>query len=310
LAGRYAGPVPTPAARIIAPIAAWIVAIAIAAAAWGGAWLAAARAGVQPETDFTRFNRGRIEAFAAHASAAGTRRVVLLGSSALKYATRDEGAFAADVAHEAGVPVATLRVASNWGTFYDFAPLAADLLRAKPDLVVMESEFLAADRPPGRRFVLWLHHLRGRLGLDAEDDAPVTSEPEVQFGHPCWHRKASRNHDMLVAQRVNWVAVRPDGPGPRAAREFTRRLLDAGADVAFVTVPRRPDYEPEAGATRVAAARDPGWQALAPRVGHWAPGPLPAEFYCDLTHVKPAGQSRYSDWIELAVARSLASPAS
>ena len=152
MAGRYAAVVPTPEPRVIAPISAWIAAFGLAAGVIGAAWYAVTAAGIQPEAPFTDFNRARIESFAARASAAGARRVLLLGSSALKYATRGERDFGADVARAAGVPVETLRVTSNWGTFYDFAPLADDLLRAQPDLVVMESELLAADRPPWRRF--------------------------------------------------------------------------------------------------------------------------------------------------------------
>ena len=77
--------------------------------------------------------------------------MILLGSSALKYATRDEPEFSARIASAAGQPVAALRITSNWGTFYDFQPLAEDILRVHPDLVVMDTEFLAGDRPQSRR---------------------------------------------------------------------------------------------------------------------------------------------------------------
>ena len=295
----------SPEPRAIAPISAWIAAFGLAALVIGAAWYAVTLAGIQPEGPFTDFNRARVESFATRASAAGAKRVVLLGSSALKYATRDEQAFAAEVAREAGVPVAALRVTSNWGTFYDFAPLAEDLLRAEPDLVVMESEFLAADRPARRRFLLWIRDLRGRLGLPAPDEETAASEADVQFTYPCWKRKASMRHAMLREERAGWVTVRPGGPGPDGAREFAARLLEAGARVAIVAVPRRPDYEAESRSTREAIAHDAGWPALEGRVARWEPQPLPVGFYCDLTHVTPAGQARISDWLESAVAREL-----
>jgi hypothetical protein len=285
---------------------AWFLAIALAALAWGSAWYAAAEVGVQIDDSFTRFNRERIESFRSRASANGARRVILLGSSALKYATRDEQAFAAGVSGAAKMPVETLRISSNWGTFYDFAPLAADIRRARPDVVVMESEFLAADRPPSRRFLLWVAHLRSHLGLDdeaAEDDA------KVQFGYPCWARKVQRDHEMLEEQSA-WVAVRPDGPGPRSTRQLAEELLGDGVDVAFVAVPRRPDYDSESRHTRMIAGERESGRALAGRVQHWRPDPLPAGLYCDLTHVTPAGQARYSDWLESSIANALSRPPS
>jgi hypothetical protein len=282
-----------------------MAAIGLAALALAAAWYAVTSVGVQPDTAFTAFNRVRVEAFATRAERSNARRVVLLGSSALKYATRDERAFAADVSREAGTAVETLRVTSNWGTFYDFAPLAEDLLRAQPDLVVMESELLAADRPPTRRFMLWFRDLRARLGLAVEGEVPQAAESDVQFTYPCWKRKASMRHAMLREERAAWVTFRPNGPGPADAREFAARLLEAGSEVALVSVPRHPDYEAQSRTTRDAIVDDPDWQTLAGRVELWEPIPLPAGYYCDLTHVTPAGQARMSDWLEAQVAHEL-----
>lgn len=294
-----------PEPRPVAPLRVWYFAAALGAAAWLVAWLSAAEAGAQLDTPFTEFNRERLAAFDTRATAAGAKRVVLLGSSALKYATRDEQAFAARVSAAAGEPVAVLRIASNWGSFYDFAPLARDILRVGPDLVVMESEFLAADRPRARRFLLWIRHLRRSLGLAVREDAPGVSEEDVQFAYPCWKRKASWRRDMLLELREDWVDVRPDGPGPRAARRFAEALLASGSEVAFFGVPRRPDYEAEARRTREAGFSGTQGRALSGRVRQWEPAPVPMELYCDLTHVQPAGQARISDWLEAKIAAVL-----
>ncbi len=294
----------SPQPRVVAPISAWIAAFLLAAGVIGAAWYAVTASGIQPESPFSNFNRARIDSFAARASETGAKRVVLLGSSALKYATRDEREFAAGVALAAGVPVETLRVTSNWGTFYDFAPLADDLLRARPDLVVMESELFAADRPRWRRFLIWIRDLRSRLGLSVEGEEPAF-EADVQFTYPCWKRKASMRHAMLREERDGWVTVRPGGPGPDAARDFAARLIDAGATVALVSVPRRPDYEAESRIIRESFADHPGWRPLAGRVARWKPEQPPARLYCDLTHVTPAGQASVSDWLESTAAREL-----
>lgn len=295
-----------PDSRIPTPLPAWYLAIALAALAWGGAWFTAAQAGSQIENSFTRFNRERIETFRSRATATGARRVVLLGSSALKYATRDEKAFAAGIAVATQLPVEVLRISSNWGSFYDFAPLAADIRRARPDVVVMETEFLAADRPPTRRFLLWVGHLRRQLGLD---EGAVEDDAKVQYGYPCWARKLQRDHGQLLEVRSDWVAMRPDGPGPQAARQFAEVLLADGVDVAFVAIPRRPDYEAEARRAREIALDGDSGHALAGRVQQWQPESLPAGLYCDLTHVTPAGQARYSDWLESSIAQLLSTPA-
>jgi hypothetical protein len=262
-------------------------------------------AGVQRESEFTRFNRARIEAFSRNAGGPEVQRVLLLGSSALKYATREEAELGDRLERATGTPVAALRITSNWGTFYDFEPLAADMLEARPDVVVLETEFLAADRPRLRRFLIWLRHWRSLLGLEVEADMPDVTEAEVQFTYPCWRRKASRGPAMLLQERARWVEVRPDGPGPDHARDFMKALLDEGIRVALVTVPRRPDFDANARATQEAAKRGPEWRALAHRVTVLEPGPLPAGLYCDLIHLTPAGRARYSDWLEAELARLL-----
>jgi hypothetical protein len=283
-------------------LTAWIAAIGLAAAAWSCAWFAAAEAGMQVDSPFTEFNRARIAAFGARGAPAGVRRVILLGSSALKYATRDDAEFAQGVANAVGAPVETLRITSNWGSFYEFAPLAADILRVRPDLVVMESEFLATDRPPARRFILWLRHARRGLGLDVPDDEPGISEADVQFAYPCWRRKLPWSHARLLALRADWVEIRPGGPGPRAAQQFAEQLLAQGAEVAFLSIPRRPDYEDESRRTREVAYDGPPGRALSGRALRWERAPMPTGLYCDLTHLTPAGQAQYSTWLETTIA--------
>jgi hypothetical protein len=266
--------------------------------------------GVQQETPFTRFNRDRIDAFVAQSTSIGGKRVLLLGSSALKYATREDTEFASRISHASGSPVSVLRITSNWGTYFDFASLVEDILAVRPDLVVLETEFLAADRPPSRRFILWMRQLRTRLGFEVKEESESIPEPEVQFSYPCWHRKASRGHQLLLQERARWVVVRPDGPGPRGARGLVESILDAGAKVALVSVPRRPDYEAEARPTRIAAIEGPQGRRLNGRVLLLEPGPIPKELFCDLIHVTPVGRAHFSNWLELQVAQALAGPAS
>ena len=296
---------PDPESTTTAPLQVWFATLALAAVIWVLAWIAATEIELSVPTSFTVFNAARIRAYGQREAATGAKRVVLIGSSSLKYATRDESELAAAISSAAGEPVEVLRITSNWGSFDDFAPLASTIQELKPDVVVMESEFLATDRPRQRRFLLLVERTRHALGIDRQVETTAESEADVQFDHACWRRKAVRNLESFREHRAEWVTVRPGGPAPVAARRFAEELLASGAHVALLTIPRRPDYEEDSRPARIAAASGPQGQALASRVQRWEPEPIPIELYCDLTHLLPAGQQRFSDWLQSRIAATL-----
>lgn len=290
------------------PLSAWAGALAIAVLAGIAAWTNAVEAGAPAAVSFVDYNRSRVDELKRQAWPADAATVVILGSSVVKYATRQEPDFAQAVWSKINRPVRVLRIVSNWGTFSDYVPLARDLTALRPDLVVLQRELLATDRPRLRSFLLWIEGARIQLGLPSPLITSAADEAYVQFEHPCWKRGFGRQLDDHIRERDEWVALRPEGPAAAAARQFVEDLLATGADVALIEIPMRPDYDRQIRDMRRAALSGPSFDSLLKRVQDWELGPLDAGLYCDLTHVKPAGQEVTSAWLESKVAEALAQP--
>ena len=305
---RYPWPVPPGDPAPAAPLSAWIGALFITALAFLAAWAIAVEVGAPPATPFVEFNQARVNALRSQNQTQDTVTVVMLGSSALKYATRQESAFADAISSKIKRPVHVLRIASNWGTFTDYVPLAHDLAALRPDLVVLEQQLLTTDRPRMRSFLLWIERARLELGVDSTLERNAADEARVQFEYPCWERGFGRRLEDHMRELHEWVALRPDGPAAAAAGQFVEDLLAAGAEVALVDIPRRSDYDVEARQLRDATTSGAQFVALRNRVQLWEHGPLDADLYCDLTHVTPAGQAVISNWLESQVAGALAQP--
>ena len=305
---RYPSTVPPVDPAPAAPLSAWIGALVITVFAGLAAWTIAVETGAPAAAPFVDFNRMRASALRGQGPTRDSATVVMLGSSALKYATREEPVFADAISSRIGRPVRVLRIVSNWGTFSDYVPLADDLVALRPDLVVLEQQLLATDRPRKRSFLLWVEGARLRLGVASPLESSAEDEAYVQFEHPCWKRGFGRRLPDHLRELNEWVAVRPDGPAATAARQFVENLLSAGAAVALVDIPRRPDYAEQIRQSRSAANSGAAFEALQQRVQHWEHGPLDAGLYCDLTHVTPAGQEVTSSWLESKVAEALAKP--
>ena len=305
---RYPANVPPGDPAPATPLSAWIGALLITVLAGLVAWTIAIEAGAPPAAPFVEFNQARVSALRSQSQTQDAVTVVMLGSSALKYATRQESAFADAISSKIKRPVYVLRIASNWGTFSDYVPLAHDLAALRPDLVVLQRELLATDRPRMRSFMLWIEGARQSLGVASPLASSAEDEAYVQFEHPCWKRGFGRGIADHVRERDEWVALRPDGPAAVAARRFVDELLAAGVGVALVDIPRRSDYDIEARQLRDATTSGARFAALQNRVQLWVHGPLDAGLYCDLTHVTPAGQAVISSWLESKVADALAQP--
>jgi hypothetical protein len=290
-----------------APWQAWIAALAIAAVAVALAWFAATGIGPPQAELYVDFNRDRIERFQAAGATNDSATVLMIGSSVLKYATREESQFAAAVSTATGRPVRVLRLVSNGGTFSNLVPLMEELKGLEVDVLVMQRDQLVSDRPRVRAFDLWLSRVRVLAGVvPAPTDWTAEDESAVQFGYPCWGRTLNRNLKQHVERNEGLVAIRPTGPSARAARELVEAALSTGASVALVDLPRRPDYDAEALQTRDAAMNGTAIGGLQARVSYWNHGPLEARYYCDVTHVTPEGQRVFSSWLESQVAAEIA----
>ena len=288
---------------------AWIGALLISVIAGVSLWLVATGVGPPPSESFLKFNQARIDTVRDRSRARGSVIVVMLGSSAIKYATRAESALAASITSRAGRPVEVLRIASNWGSFADFVPLTRSLRDLDAGLVVLQRELLVTDRPRVRSFLLLVERLRSDLGLDSPLDSSTEDEARVQFEYPCWERRVQRGVTDHMKHRDEWLTVRPDAPAAVAARRFVEQLLASGIKVALVEIPVRPDYDRVAVRQRDKAIADQHAQALHDRVLIWTYGQLDTRYFCDVTHVTPAGQKSFSSWLESKIAAALALPA-
>jgi hypothetical protein len=305
---RYPAAVPPGDSSVSAPPIAWIGALLIAVFAVLTAWTIAIEVGAPPGARFLEFNEARIGAVLDRSTERGSVVVVMLGSSAIKYASREESAIAQALASRVNRPVDVLRIASNWGSFGDFVPLTAKLRTLNLGLVVMQRELLVTDRPRLRSFLLLIERLRYDLGLRSPLESSVADEAAVQFAYPCWKRGLQRGVAEHMKHRAEWLSVRPDGPAAVAARRFVDELLAAGVRVALVGIPPRPDYDREAQRQRDKATAEQQAGALGNRVLHWNYGALDTALYCDVTHVTPAGQEVFSSWLESRIAEALAQP--
>lgn len=292
-----------------APLAAWASALVIALVAGLTGWMIADKVSAPLSEKFDAFNGARIDAVRDRSKANDAIVVVVLGSSAIKYATREESAMAESIAARIHRPVEVLRIASNWGSFGDFAPLTPALLDLHPSLVVLQRELLVTDRPQLRNLQLLIEHLRLELGLPSPLTSSRDIETEVQFEYPCWKHRRNRDVAAHMELRADWLAVRPEAPAAVAARRFVDQSLAAGAHVALVQIPLRPDLSDSAARMQDKAMAERHAAAMGDRVLHWNHGPLATDQFCDVTHVTPAGQAVVSDWLESKIAEALAGPA-
>jgi hypothetical protein len=253
-----------------------------------------------PASDrFIEFNRARLVQLGSARSGGKPYTVVLLGSSALKYATIEDRLLAAELERRAKRPVQVFRLVNNWGVFGDFEPLGDSLVELQPDLVLLQSELIAVDRPYSKHLELVRDYLRWPFyearAWDHRDEDPA----EVQFEQPCWNRKHPVYSIREQRRRSqDWVTPDATGPSARAAREFLERIRAAGATVVLLNVPRRDDYEGQLDAERLAAlaAADRAIDTVSLESA-WGPQPLAKNLYCDVTHLSPEGRRRYSEWL-------------
>lgn len=268
--------------------------------------------------EFVQFNLRRLANF-ADARHDAAFRVVLLGDSRLKYATYEPRELESRLAAAIGRPVAVVRIVNNYGVFADFAPLAPRIAAARPGLVVLQQDLLWADRTWRRSAQL----LGEQLLESVRPARPAVNDSEalgIQHGHPCWNRHGlvagadGRTTRTLPSRRLadtdvavnrslarRSVAIRPDGAGPAAARQFIETQLASGAQVALLAVRPAPAYERHVAQHD---RRDGAFERLQPPGGAlvWSPPRQENLQYCDLTHLTPDGQREFSDWLVAAIA--------
>lgn len=254
---------------------------------------------VTPDDEFVVFNNARLEQFAKQPA---RYKVIALGDSRLKYASLPDEELAS-LAARSKADMAFLRIVHNQGQFSDFEPFLDNILRARPDLLILQKPLLTRHRHSQRdlrnlqKFLVW-----------ALTDGEGTWNPagldqyELQFGTPiCGIGARSITSDMSDQQfdaMVSEVKSRgtpdSDGSNTAAARNFVASARQAGVNVVILGLPAMPSY------FRIFAEAFPDYVAAEVKIDaeSWEyPGQFPADNYCDMIHLDANARVVLSGWL-------------
>ena len=262
---------------------------------------------VTPADEFVVFNNTRLEQFAGHPA---RHKVVLLGDSRLKYASLP-GEDLASLAARSEADAAFLRIVQNQAEFSDFEPFLENILRAQPDLVVLQGSLLARHRHNNvdlrslQKLIAWaLFDGDGTWNPDGVD------QRELQFGTPCSGGTALPISGDLSDQELE-AAVREvkgrgtrdtGGPNAVAAQAFIAAAKQQDTNVVILNLPATPSY------FRIVAEAFPDHAAESIERGAatWEyPGRFPMHNFCDLIHLDANARAIFSEWFTSLAVREL-----
>ncbi|HYD32717.1 MAG TPA: hypothetical protein VEB64_17890 [Azospirillaceae bacterium] len=260
------------------------------------------------DAEFRRFNRARLDALAAAPPLALT--VVALGDSRLRHATRDEAEMA-DLGRQAGVgDLRFLRIVYNAGAFGDFVPLLDRILEVRPDVVLIQLDFLFRARAWDRNFRLYLRNLMWSVTRGT----PVFDDPwATQFDRPCRRDGQpdlftdSRHFERFKIGVAQGFSLDPDAPAYARVMAFAEAARARGIRVAFVHLRSSSQLE-----ALIHEGRDLRPDLLAKVAGDsrgadfWR---FPAESagdrdYCDFIHLTDEASRAFSRWLVRRLASS------
>jgi len=287
-----------------APLLPWLLVAVWLALGYGALRLAWLTGHGPTHEAIVAYGERRIAALAADPEAL---QVVMLGSSILKHATRNEPEFDAALTAAAGRRAHSLRLVDDLATYAEFAPLAPALLAARPELLVLQAELLVQDLTWDQ----WQKQLRsfGRSRIlepglwHPWGGTPERLQAEVPCGDRPADRDAARRRDLIGVH----LRIAPEAPGPRAARTLVAQAQAAGIQVVVVDFPRSAAYRalvPRAPA--LDAARDAAVAAGAVALSF--DGVVPDEQFCDAVHVDGRGRAVLSAWLAQRLAALAATP--
>jgi len=283
---------PTPRQRrsaTPAPIDAWhrALLLALLALALGGflAWRQTPLPTALDQRDFAeQFASLDRQVELARRAGSDPLRIVFIGTSRIRNAALDPVEIAAS-ARSAGIqrPVASTTIGVNWGGFERFAPAETMIAWRNPDVVVIMPELLEEDFTALTRLRIgksWAE--QAFWGKDFVLFAEKESQLQVCMGF-------DQSPEERQAENSRTVTAALDGPGPRAARAFVRRMAAAGTRVIIADLPvtaplqaLRPPLPAEAEyPARVGLGGVPGVSAA------FIVKPLASDAYCDVAHLDP-----------------------
>jgi hypothetical protein len=262
--------------------------------------------GVPRSGAFVDYNLERLESYATagRGESEGARRVILLGTSRLKYATWDGEEIGRLASQATGGPVQVMGIFNNDADFDDFVPLAEVMLEARPDAVLLQAELLAgAHFVPNlyRRIDKSVQFFRWWFFGFGPWQPDVETPWEVQNDRPCVTNFSEERYEL----RINYPQkIDVTGDSAASAENFIRKAVGQGVSIILVAVPKypvvekiRPSVPPtlEGSIERVTASSR--------QVELWRyPAEIPSDSYCDFLHMNEKGRKVYTDWITERIA--------
>jgi hypothetical protein len=249
---------------------------------------------------FYRFNSARVERFAAPEAGSSDEafRVVLLGSSLTKFGTLGQSEMA-DLAAAAGLgPSRFLRLIRYGVVFSDLAGLAEEILRARPDVIIMQLDLLLHEHGEPMRQQLFRKYLKWLLAGPGPWDADRLDQHELQFNNVCPWEQSEEMWRYLVRDQETLLSYDPAGKSARMARDFVLKAAAAGTHVVLLAYPRTPRMEafkPLMHPLLIDVVRS---LIRSDRISYWRyPGRLPDDAFCDFAHLNRKGQEGFSRWL-------------
>ncbi len=262
---------------------------------------------------FVWYNTNRIAATDDRASRGmGSPIIVALGGAGLRHATLDEEGMASLVAKQGIERSQFLRIVHDHAQFADFEPMLGAILKAKPDLVLIDLDLLFAERRPFADLRRYATVLRG---VATEGKPYLPDQIALQYDKPCRPANPDGTTRDDVDRRVealrSVVALNAGSSAYDRVRRFADEARAAGTRVALLQL-RRPalfeerlygpgnTYLPDALARLNGQAGLPIW--------HFPETVHKTAYYCRSGALGPEGRKAYSAWLAAGIAQVLSQP--
>ena len=232
------------------------------------------------------------------------RRVVLLGSSRLKYATELNDDELAPNQPRALDQFNNLRIVVNAADFEDFRPFTDRLIASRPNVVVIELEVIARQRRPRPRS----SRVRDYLKWLAFDVGPWTanysSERTMQVEKPC-KPETREEIERAICERRDLYLLISDAPSdkPTLVEWFITAAASQGARVLLLDIPVTATIEPV-----FAEQRDHAMSLAVKKLGGLKtvsivryPNATSDSMFCDTKHLNDEARASFSNWLATVI---------
>ena len=280
--------------RMVPPLSVWL-----ATAVLCGLFLSTVVAGFLLHDPWLRAAEGKLAQFAEQTTGTPTAvNVVALGDSKLRFALMEEAAIGAMAARAGVGDLALLRIDRDDATFDDFVPLLDDIIRVRPDLLLIQMELLVREPIPLREFEIYLHTFLRAL-MRGEPFQEITAHACLNEVDPDWNTD-DRGWAEVQLNYEKYLRIDQASPNYDLVGRFVARAEGAGISVVLLGIPSTPRaeayfYGPGNGFYPDVAAK----LAADPSLVVWRfPHELADDrYWCDFTHLGRPGRDLFGRWM-------------